>query len=74
MHRELMVDSNEAVRLARELSALTGEDIASAVTRALGAELARAREERRGEAAAALARAMRRSLGAGIPANHCWGP
>ena len=40
------IDSDEADRLARELAALTGETVASAVTAALRERLERLRQER----------------------------
>ena len=73
MDQELTVNHGTAVHLARKLTALTGDDVATVVVRALEAELARVRDERRREAVIALPRAIRRSSGPGIPTNHCWG-
>ena len=46
MDARLVVESAEAARLAEELAALTGEDVADAVTAALKLRLAREQEVR----------------------------
>ena len=47
MDARLVVESDEAVRLAEELAALTGEDMARAVVRALAERIQRARSRSR---------------------------
>jgi hypothetical protein len=68
---DLIIESDEACTLARELSALNGESTEEAVTRALHERLLEARARR--SRASFLLRAIAANAGPGIPVNHCWG-
>ena len=47
MDARLVIESDEAVRLAEELAALTGESVADAVTHALAERIAREQDAQR---------------------------
>ncbi len=70
----LTIESDEAVRLAEQLAALTGQSVREAVTRALADSLRRQREATdRAAAILAVAAEIRSHLAAPLPSSdHGW--
>jgi hypothetical protein len=58
MDTPLVIDSEDALRLASALTALTGENLTASIVAALGERLERERESRQREASRVLARAI----------------
>jgi hypothetical protein len=73
MSTQTLILDEKATALARRLSALTGESVSTVVLIALRERLSRVRAEASSDSAEALGRALRASVGPGIPVNHCWG-
>ena len=73
MSTQTLILDEKATALARRLSALTGESVSTVVLIALRERLSRVRAARQVEASSDLGRALRASVGPGIPVNHCWG-
>ncbi len=58
MDTPLVIDNEDALRLASQLTALTGESLTATIVAALGERLERERESRKREAAFSLSRAI----------------